>query len=139
MAVEHEIAGCVEARASEVVHRDVEHGVDAVLALQPRADAEHVEPRAHCEAPRRLGDDGDALARRVDEARGGGERRARRRERPALDVGVLGALQRVDELELVRLARLHVADAEDRRGVVVAVGPQEDRVGQQQQRLGVGV
>ena len=107
-----------------------------MLALQPRADAEDVEARAHCKALRRLGDDGDALARRVDEARGGGERRARRRERPGLDVGVLGALQRVDELELVRLARLHVADAEDRRGVVVAVGPQEDRVGQQQQRLG---
>ena len=92
MAVQHEIARCVEARASEVVHRDVEHGVHAVLALQPRADAEDVEARAHCEALRRLGDDGDALARRVDEARGGGERRARRRERPGLDVGVLGAL-----------------------------------------------
>ena len=58
----------------------------------------------------RLAQDGDARVIRVDEPRGGREAVAHRVQRPAPHALVLLALQAVHQLQLVRLAGLHVAD-----------------------------
>ena len=52
--------------------RSKDHEVFEALGNSDELNAAIGLARAHCEALRRLGDDGDALARRVDEARGDG-------------------------------------------------------------------
>ena len=86
-----------------------------MLHSQPLANTAHVDARAHCEELKRLGENSHAcVARRVHEASRLRKRSADGIQRPGLHLrSMLLALQRVHQLQLVRLARLDVADREN--------------------------